>query len=159
MIEFRNTGYYVTKHGEIIGKKKTLKPTITPYGYFSVCLYYERKYKTFLVHRMIGECYLQNTDNKPEINHLDGNKLNNELSNLEWSTKKQNIEHFYKKISKRKHGEHPNSKLSYQDMQEIYKYVCVDNIYIKKIAEKYNVSKSTIYHAINSIKNEMKNNR
>lgn len=58
-----------------------------------------------------------------------------------------------------KHGEHPKSKLSYQDMQEIYKYACVDNIYRKKIAEKYNVSKSTIYHAINSIKNEMKNNR
>lgn len=159
MKEFRNTGYFVKQNGQIIGKRKTLKPTLTPYGYHSVCLYFDGKYKTFLVHRMVGECYIPNPQNKPEINHRDGNKLNNDITNLEWNTTKENVTHFYSNISNRKIGQHPNSKLSYDDMIEIYKWYTIDGIYQKELANKYGVFRGTISKAIKTIKNEMKSNR
>ena len=49
--------------------------------------------KNILVHRMVAITYLPNIDNKPEVNHIDGNKLNNNTSNLEWVTKKENGNH------------------------------------------------------------------
>jgi hypothetical protein len=47
----------------------------------------------FTIHRLIAETFIPNIDNKPEVNHKDGNKLNNHIDNLEWSTHKENCEH------------------------------------------------------------------
>lgn len=156
MKEFRNTGYFVFENGEVLGKWKKLKPTTTPYGYKSVCLYYGGKTKTFLVHRMVAELYIDNTDNKTEVNHIDGNKLNNHFSNLEWVTKKENIQHFLTKISKRGIGEHPNSKLKFDDMLWIHEQITNGNIYQKDIAKKFNVHITTIQRALKTIQNQTK---
>jgi len=48
-----------------------------------------------LVHRLVAETWLENPDFLPEINHIDGDKLNNNVSNLEWSTRSKNIKHAY----------------------------------------------------------------
>jgi hypothetical protein len=156
MKEFRNTGYFATPEGVIIGKRKILKPTITPDGYHSVCLYYQGKTKTFLVHRIIAECFIENKFNKPDVNHDDGNKLNNNVTNLEWSTKKENVNHFLEKLSDRKYGEHPNSKIKFDDLLKIHEWVSVEGIYVKDIAKKLNVHESTISRAIRMLKNQPK---
>ncbi len=150
--EFRNTGYYVDNFGQIYGKKKTLKPTITPYGYNSVCLYFNGKYKTFLVHRIVAECFIENPYNKPDINHIDGNKTNNNVNNLEWVTSKENNQHAIKVLGHRKIGQCPNSKLTLSQMQEIYKYNKEENIYMSVLARKYNVHRTTISRVINNLK-------
>ena len=157
MKEFRDTGYFVTKNGEIIGKLKTLKPSITPSGYASVCLYFNGKYKTFLIHRMVAECYIPNPDNKPQINHKNGDKLNNDYTNLEWSTSEENINHAINILGYRTLGDCPNSKLSINDMFEIYRCHINDGIYQTHLAKKYNVDTSTISRAIKNIKKQMKN--
>jgi hypothetical protein len=51
------------------------------------------KSKVYLIHRLIAEVFIPNVDNKPQINHRDGNKLNNNIDNLEWATPKENCEH------------------------------------------------------------------
>ena len=56
-------------------------------------LYKNKKRKAFLVHRLIALTYIPNPENKPDINHLDGNPLNNNVSNLEWCTKTENMKH------------------------------------------------------------------
>lgn len=61
-----------------------------------VGLYKDKKRKVFLVHRLVALTYIPNSENKPDINHRDGNPLNNNVDNLEWVTKSENIQHSIK---------------------------------------------------------------
>lgn len=151
MKEFRNTGYFATQEGVVIGKKKILKLSLTPDGYNSVCLFYGGRAKTFLVHRIVAELFVKNTDNKCCVNHKDGNKTNNDYKNLEWVTIKENVNHFLTKISQRKHGEYPRSKLKFSDMLLIYNQYKNTGIYQKEIAKNYNVHITTVRRAISTI--------
>ena len=69
------------------------KNRITPHKQLLVGLYKDKKRKVFLVHRLIAFTYMPNPENKPDINHIDGNPLNNNVSNIEWCTKVENMKH------------------------------------------------------------------
>ena len=76
--------------------EKILKPEIIKGGYLRVVLMKDSKYKHFSVHRIVAQLFIPNPENKPEVNHKDGNKQNNFVENLEWVTSKENIIHSYK---------------------------------------------------------------
>lgn len=61
--------------------------------YLMVALYKNNVGKTVYVHRLVAETFIKNDSNKPEVNHIDGNRLNNCVSNLEWCTRLENIAH------------------------------------------------------------------
>ena len=65
-------------------------------GYWTVRLSNKGKDATLYVHRLIGFSFIKNLLNKPMINHIDGNKLNNSIENLEWVTHAENMRHAYK---------------------------------------------------------------
>lgn len=89
--------YLVSKTGEVFSEKSCSKRKLTvyknKYGYFYVVISIDGKSKQKLVHRLVGEVFLPNPLNKPQINHIDGDKSNNTLENLEWVTAKENKEH------------------------------------------------------------------
>jgi archaeosine-15-forming tRNA-guanine transglycosylase len=74
----------VNQSGYRIRKQKVNK------GYFLITLSKDAIQKTFLVHRLVGLAFVDNPKMKPEINHLDENKLNNRANNLQWVTSKEN---------------------------------------------------------------------
>lgn len=89
--------YSVTPDGRIInsrGKEKELQ--VDAHGYAKVDLYNNSKKSSKRVHRLVAEAYIPNPDNKPDVNHKDGNKLNNFVENLEWCTKSENMQHAYR---------------------------------------------------------------
>lgn len=61
--------------------------------YMKVHLYKNGKDKFLYVHRLVAIAFIENKDNKPQINHINGKKTDNRLVNLEWSTSKENLEH------------------------------------------------------------------
>lgn len=65
-------------------------------GYCVVNLYNEFGMKSKTVHRLVAKAFLPNEDNKPHVNHIDYNRANNKLDNLEWNTVKENVRHSYK---------------------------------------------------------------
>jgi hypothetical protein len=67
-----------------------------PHVQKTVCLYKEGKRHGKLVHRLVAEAFIPNPDAKPDINHIDGDSLNNNVENLEWATKSENMRHAQK---------------------------------------------------------------
>jgi len=74
------------------GKKLALTPHKDT-GYLIVNLWKNNKGSGFYVHRLVAQAFIPNNENKPEVNHIDGNKRNNHISNLEWVTSKENTQH------------------------------------------------------------------
>ena len=87
--------YQVSERGEIRNAKtlRVLKQKVLPSGYLFVQLYRDKKPHTVYVHRMVAKAFILNPYNKPEVNHLDGDKGNPAVSNLEWVTKSENMMH------------------------------------------------------------------
>lgn len=71
------------------------KNTIGKYHGVTLCKSSQHR-KMQLIHRLVAKAFIPNPDNKPQINHIDGNKLNNHVSNLEWCTASENSIHSYK---------------------------------------------------------------
>jgi len=70
-------------------------------GYKMIWLITDGKSKKFRVHRLVAEAFIPNPDNKPEVNHIDGNRTNNTVTNLEWVTSKENTDHYISLVESR----------------------------------------------------------
>jgi len=92
-----NVYSHVDRAGNPRDEPRLLKPDLSNAGYLRVRLLPTRKGKlqAFSVHRLVAETWVANPEGKPEVNHIDGNKLNNSAENLEWSTKSENSLHAY----------------------------------------------------------------
>ncbi len=74
---------------------RILKPLLRKTGYLEICLYKNKRKKYYLLHRVVAETFLEPIEGANEINHIDGDKTNNCIENIEWSTRKQNLQHAY----------------------------------------------------------------
>ena len=99
LTETKYEGYFVDELGNVYSNKygdiRKLKPNTTRGGYYKVVLREKGKAITIDVHRLITETLIDNPNNLRVVNHIDGNKLNNHISNLEWCNQSDNHRHSY----------------------------------------------------------------
>lgn len=76
-------------------EERILKKSKTTTGYWKIELRKNKIRKSFKVHRLVAFAFIANPENKPYINHIDGNPLNNKVDNLEWCTQHENLVHAY----------------------------------------------------------------
>lgn len=124
-------------------KEKILKPAIGTHGYLRFHLQVNYKAHHCLLHRLMAEAFIWNPENLEQVNHKDGNKLNNSIDNLEWVTRSENAIHSFK------------MGLSYQPKaRSINVYTYPQRQFIAKFenmlaASKFtNVNRSNIYQII-----------
>lgn len=142
--------YYVTKDGNVYSdvSKKWLKPWRAGRGYLQVQLVNSlNKGQNFLLHRLVLMMYQPNPYmNELQVNHIDGNKQNNSLENLEWVTATENMKHAIEtNLLKPPRGiTHGMSKLTEEDIKAIILLLLEEKTTQKEIAKQFNVLENTI---------------
>lgn len=149
--------YQVSNLGRVksisYGAEKIRKPVLSSPGYFSMVLYKNNEPKLVRIHILVAVAFIPNPDNKPEVNHRFGNKNDNRVSELEWVTQSENLQHAYNTGLKRRGSDHPRAKFTEEQVRYI-REVCIPGnreFGISALARKFNVnveSISRIYHRI-----------
>lgn len=100
--------YLITRDGEIYSLKRNrfLKKSLDKDGYEIISLQKNGKSVTKKVHRLVAITYIANPCNYPQVNHIDGNTLNNSVSNLEWCNNSQNMNHLYHILNYKQSEDH-----------------------------------------------------
>lgn len=102
-------GYYITDVGDVYSRKtynnqngriRKLKPSISKDGYLRICLQNKGIKKSFLIHRLVADAFIPNLSGNTEINHKNGTKSDNSVSNLERISHQENIKHAYSVLKK-----------------------------------------------------------
>jgi hypothetical protein len=105
----RDDGYIVYEDGTVIGLRgRPIKGSVNSRGYLQVSIGGDR----IFTHRLVAKAFIPNPENKPTINHIDGDKLNNRVGNLEWATHAENTAHAYSTGVRPSGGDNPLSKLT-----------------------------------------------
>lgn len=138
--------YAISESGTIINlKTKQIKSQyVGSTGYYMVSFSKCNKSKPNRVHRLLATAFIPNPNNKPHVNHKDGNKLNNCLTNLEWVTHKENMKHAFENGLANNTGVNNGmSKLTPAKVKHI-KNSLIAGESQQKIANRMNVSRSCI---------------
>lgn len=108
-------------------------------GYEYVDLYFSQRKEYWLVHRLVAKLFIPNPSNLPQVNHKNGIRSDNRVENLEWVTCSENHIHaLYELNSNRK------SKLTQEQMKEVYDLRNIQNKPLREIADQYGISPKTV---------------
>jgi predicted DNA-binding protein YlxM (UPF0122 family) len=152
-LDIKNYGglYQVSNHGRIRSFKQYTEGRLLVqipdrYGYMYLTLNDSNHVqKAFKVHRLVAGAFIPNPDKLPQVNHINGVKTDNRVENLEWCTLSNNVKHALRiGLDSQKGERNRNSKLSNDDVIEIYKLVWEENLSYQSIAEKYSISPSNV---------------
>jgi hypothetical protein len=123
-------------------KERIVDQTIRTYKFVHLIVH-GRKTKLIRTHRLVALAFIPNPENKPEVNHIDGNKLNNNLENLEWVTRSENAIHAYSNGLIPKGENSHKTKITNEQALDIFKRAHIGEKH-RTIANDYNISKSVV---------------
>ena len=160
LYEVSNLGNVKSLERQVLGKlasytrsvkERILKLKTSKYGYLEVSLHKEGKLSTKRVNRLVAIAFINNVNNYPQVNHIDGNKLNNHIDNLEWVTCKKNINHAVESgLTNQSNDKNNHSKLTKEDVIKIRQLIS-EGMMQKDVAKLYNMSTSGIYSIYHKI--------
>ena len=140
--------YSITTDGSVWSQKtkRWLNPSAKRNGYLYVTIYdKDKKRYSRSIHSLVAEAYIGPRSNAQVVNHKSGNKLDNALHNLEYITVSQNNAHAYKiGLSSRKGSRAGGAKLTEKQVATIKRLLAKEQLSHAQIAEKYEVSRTTI---------------
>lgn len=138
--QINNYGKVKTIANKASRKERILKLLKHPKGYFRVGLYKNKKCRYFFIHRLVAKHFIENPGNKQTVNHIDGDKSNNTVENLEWNTYRENMNHAINNKISACGERNGRSKLTQKQVEEIRNSPL--NQY--QLAKIYNVAQGTI---------------
>lgn len=139
--------YEVSNKGDIRSRKcgrcKQYATRIDTAGYEAFSITIAKKSVNFLVHRVVAKAFIDNPENKRTVNHKDGDKLNNDVSNLEWASYSENNQHAIDTNLRVSGEKHHKAKLTEDNVIEI-RALIEAGFSLSDIARTFNVNKSLI---------------
>jgi len=142
--------YTVSNLGRVCSTKREqaiiLKTRKNNYGYLLVDLYSKnKKHHTVTIHRLVALAFIPNTENKSEVNHINGDKTDNNINNLEWVTDSENMKHAFA-TGLRSHMGVNNTRTHLTEAQviEIYMLAHAGSLKQKEIGRRYGISYVTV---------------
>jgi hypothetical protein len=155
-VRSKNRYVNITEKKQRFYKSKILKQTTQRNGYKCIGLHLNKYVKIFLIHRLVADMFILNKEKKTQINHIDGNKNNNNVSNLEWCTCSENNLHRTRTLRYNICEAHHNAKLTQKQVdyiREIKKIADENKIRnwgCGKLAKEFNVSYGAISRIVNN---------
>lgn len=142
--------FLINKEGVVIrlSDRMIVKPMLDSSGYYRSSLVHTRPNGTVIdyerTHRLMGLTFLPNPDNKRTINHIDGNKLNNNLTNLEWATDSENCQHAHDTgLSPKQNWARPERR-TFTEEQRLHVANSASCITTAALARQFNLTESTV---------------
>ena len=143
--------YEVSNHGQVRSLKYGVRRILVTNkrlakGYPSVSLCENGEIKECRVHRLVAEAFIPKIDDKPDVNHKDGDRTNNYIGNLEWINKKENYKHAVQRLGKDNKGEkNSQAKLNEKQVRVIRHILNIPNHLPQwKIAEIFKITQTTV---------------
>lgn len=131
------------RYGTSIRKEKLIKPSLNKVvNYLYIGLHKNGKYTNSRIHRLVAEAFIPNPENKKEVNHINGDKLNNSVENLEWNTPLENTRNAFKNGHNSK-----RIKLNFKKIKEI-KELSEKGMKNSEIAKIYGVQRKSIWRVV-----------
>lgn len=148
--------YLISSHGRIksLYADVILKLKTNSRGYYVVGLWQKRKSKWFSLHKIVANNFIPNNNLiRNQINHKDGNKLNNKINNLEWCTAKENAFHSIQNGLNKTIApgdDHQGAKLTTHEVKIIRRVFLDGEVSVKNLCDKYNLKELTIRRIIHN---------
>jgi hypothetical protein len=146
-------GYSADYDGFIISHKrgnKRLIGQINRYGYPTVTVMVNGLQKNMVVHRLIAKAFIPNPNNLEQVNHKDGNKLNNSVNNLEWVSKSDNVKHAFRIGLQKTYSHNSRSTNLTWNQVNVIREAFEKGYSQKSIAAYFNMTGSNINHIVHN---------
>lgn len=147
--------YKINEFGVVVNIKTGHKLSIVvhKHGHHVVRLWNNNKTRLFNLYRLLAIHFIPNPENKREVNHIDGDRMNYDLANLEWVTASENMKHAFRNGLTKGHYEkgfkHKLAKLNESDVLEIRQKRNIDRVKLKDIALQFKISERHVWDVAN----------